>query len=109
MKSAFAVTLMGIGLAFAAQGCNSSSNANNSPAAPPTTTTSKDTGPAWTLTLKSQCADGTDATDCLAFYGFSVDADGQYKVGPSPANETREAVMQDADRTALAAAIKPFL
>lgn len=43
----------------------------------------------WTLRLKSECGD-TDRTQCIAGYGFSVDHDGQYALGPGPQGEIRK-------------------
>ena len=106
LKSRHRVTslLTAAGIALLGQACNGSGNAANPP-----NTTSRVTGPAWTITLKSACDDGTDPTNCVAYYGFSVDADGNYKLGPSPENHTKVDKLSDSDRNAISDAIKPFL
>lgn len=40
-------------------------------------------GPAWKLNFNSNCA-SQEKDNCLGGYGFSVDAEGQYAVGPGP-------------------------
>ncbi len=42
--------------------------------------------PAWTVRLQSACTGVTD-NSCRGHYGFSIDANGLYKVGPAPGGQ----------------------
>ena len=52
---------------------------------------------AWELTLKSSCATGVAAEDCLASQGFSVNADGAFKVGPAENARVLTGTLTDAE------------
>jgi hypothetical protein len=78
-----------VGLAFA--GCGKSAkNAQPGDAQQP------QTGPAWSLTLKSACTVAEEG-QCLAQYGFTVSADGNYKVGPGPQGQLRAGSLTDSE------------
>ncbi len=55
----------------------------------------------WTLKLASKCADTVSATDCIGYYGFSIDELGHYQVGPGPTGEVRTGTLKAEDMTAL--------
>jgi hypothetical protein len=54
------------------------------------------TGPVWTLTLKSTCVDAAQ-DQCVGKYGFSVSADGTYQVGPGPQGQLRTGKVTDSE------------
>jgi hypothetical protein len=55
----------------------------------------------WTLKLSSKCPDSVSATNCVGYYGFSVDELGHYQVGPGPTGEVRTGALKPEDMTAL--------
>ena len=65
--------------------------------------------PAWKLFLNSQC--GTDQTQCVGAYGFSLLANGTYQVGPGPAGQIITGKLTDEEfqtlETALDSVLKP--
>ena len=103
MKMSSRMSIFALCLAVsAAAGCNSNNdNAEQpAPAAP-----QSQTGPAWALTLNSACV-GTAQNQCLAKYGFSVDATGKYQVGPGPQGQVRTGMLSEAELTDLKAQIQ---
>lgn len=48
-------------------------------------------GPSWTLGLKGQCEEQSDT--CLAKYGFTVDALGNYQMGPAPNGQVEKGIL----------------
>jgi hypothetical protein len=88
-----------VSAAMLAMGCNSSSKP-----AQPGQQQAQQNAPAWTLTLKAQCAESTE--QCLAHYGFSVDAEGNYQVGPGPQGQVRKGKLSDSDFQAVKAQVE---
>ncbi len=60
----------------------------------------------WTLKLLAKCSDTVNATDCVGYYGFSVDQSGHYQVGPGPSGEIRSGSIKEEDRVALMTLLK---
>jgi hypothetical protein len=85
----FVSTVVGVGLMAA--GCHSGSKDHQ-----PGQSGQDQSGPAWTLTLKSTCLNA--ATDqCVAKYGFSVSADGKYQMGPGPKGQVRNGSLSESE------------
>ena len=55
----------------------------------------------WTLKFAAKCPDSVNATNCVGYYGFSVDQLGHYQVGPGPNGELRTGKVKPEDMTAL--------
>jgi hypothetical protein len=47
-----------------------------------------DQSPNWALSYQATCAANIDQTACPGAYGFTVNADGSYQVGPGPQGQT---------------------
>ena len=65
-------------------------------------------GPAWLVSYNSTCA-GEDATECPGFYGFTLDAAGNYQVGPGPAGQHKKGRISDEDLQMLTDSISTIL
>src|SRR2546425_159302 len=66
-------------------------------------------GPAWVLSMKSACADGSKEK-CLGYYGFSVDATGKYKVGEELASHpTRIRNLSPEELKAIDELVSPYI
>jgi hypothetical protein len=67
------------------------------------------TGPEWSLELKTKCLDGTQ-DKCVGYYGFSVDATGKYTVGAELASHaTRIRALANDENQAVLSLVKPYL
>lgn len=93
-------------LTFAA-GCNSDSS-SNPPGQQPGQQPAAQTGPAWTLSLSSACANSAQE-QCVAKHGFSVDADGKYQVGPGPQGQVRTGTLTDSEFSSIKDVAQPAL
>lgn len=82
---------LAVAVSISAVGCNSSGNSNQKPAVD---TQQPQSGPAWSLNLKSTCV-GAAQDQCLAKYGFTVNATGAYQVGPGPQGQFRTGMLTD--------------
>lgn len=93
--------LMGIfgSAAMFATACSSSSAQQPGQSAQP------QSGPAWTLTLKSACVDAAQ-DQCVGKYGFSVSADGAYQVGPGPQGQIRKGMVTDSELALIKARVE---
>ncbi len=60
----------------------------------------------WSLKLSSKCANSVSVADCIGYYGFSVDQQGHYQVGPGPAGEVRSGNLKAEDLQSLSALLK---
>lgn len=93
-------------LAFAASiassGCLFSSN-NSQPVSQP----APDTSPVWMLSY--QVKSDTAPEQSVAYYGFSVKADGSYQVGPGPQGQVQNGKIDADELQALLVAITPEL
>src|SRR4051794_24405416 len=49
----------------------------------------------WTIKLQAKCADGTEDSQCLAKYGFSVNSDGQYQAGVAEGSPRTGTIQQE--------------
>lgn len=93
--------MMGIiaSAAMLAAGCNSDSDQQPGQSAQPVS------GPAWTLSLTSTCVDAAQ-DQCVGKYGFSVNAEGAYQVGPGPQGQLRKGVLTDSELAAIKAQVE---
>jgi hypothetical protein len=87
-----------------ASACNSNSN-SSSPAAPQV---QQEQGPAWKLVYQSD-AGTADKTTVVGAYGFTVFADQQFQVGPSPDGQTLHGKLSDDEFSAIESALQPVL
>jgi hypothetical protein len=84
------VLLTSLCLSGALMGCHSSSNQAPEQAKPEVKRESQDSKKSsWAITLKSKCDVEIAPEECVGQYGFSIDSDGKYKVGPGLNNETK--------------------
>lgn len=68
------------------------------PSQPTVTDSTPSVDDSWTLKLTSNCEqDGVAAENCVAYYGFTVQSNGVYKVGPGPQGQMREGKITDAE------------
>ena len=86
----------------ATSGCLFSSD-KSTPAAQP----ARDMGPAWTLSYLAKA--DTAPEQSVAYYGFSVSADGAYQVGPGPQGQTQQGNISGDELAALNATLSPEL
>jgi hypothetical protein len=84
---AMIVTVLTIGVV--GSGCNSGQSASN--------TSQPDTSPLWSLEYKASCAANSDLTGCAGAYGFKINADGSYQVGPGPQGQTATGKLEAQD------------
>jgi hypothetical protein len=63
----------------------------------------------WELKLSSVCPESTEAKNCVGKYGFSVDQDGKYKVGPGPNKELRTGQLTEEEKAAVKALFDTLL
>ena len=59
----------------------------------------------WKFNFKSVCAEGSDPTQCVGFYGFSVAADGTYSAGPAPAGQMLNGTLSTEEFATLSSAV----
>jgi hypothetical protein len=83
-------------------GCSSAKQPDAAAVAAP----SVNHGPAWTLTLKSNCTAYGEADQCVGKYGFSVTADGKYQVGKGPKEQVITGVVTGEELATLNAAVQ---
>ena len=102
-KSGLAFVGMAISASFLAMGCSSKSHGNQ-----PGRNDQSQSGPAWQLTLKSACSNAAQ-DQCLARYGFTVDADGNYQVGPGPQGQLRKGTLAESEFAALRSEIQSVI
>lgn len=98
-RIAFSVALC---LGGAIIGCNSKSTSepikvNPAPAAPALT--------GGALTLQTKCSEEADLEGCVGGYGFTVDQDGKYTLGPGPNGEKRKGELSAEDAAKVKGAI----
>src|SRR6185437_1508820 len=79
MKNSISITaIAAISLAAGLVACNSGNSA------PQANRAQSAQGQAWAFTYKADCSQTADPTQCLGAYGFTVNADGTYQIGPAP-------------------------
>jgi hypothetical protein len=86
-NSQIATTLSILSLATIAVAMSSCGGNSDKPGASPTPQKQQVKAPAWKVSLKSACAGVTDGS-CKGQYGFSIDANGSYLIGPAPSGQT---------------------
>jgi hypothetical protein len=93
-------------LSLAASGCHSDSSdepiappASNAPAVPQS----------WSLKLESHCPESVGTGNCVAEYGFTVQTDGHFLVGPGPKNELRQGTLTPDEHNQLNQTLTPLL
>jgi hypothetical protein len=77
---------------------------NSQQSAPATQSPQKEQGPAWELNYQATCMGtgaATDPSSCAGAYGFTVNADGTYQVGPGPRGEVIKGKLDHDDFTSL--------
>jgi hypothetical protein len=94
-----------VALSLAGLGCNSSSN-NSGPGAAPQQKAPQ--GPAWQLVYQAD-AGSNDKTQVVGAYGFTINADGSYLVGPGPQGETLKGNLSSEEFTAIQTALQPVI
>jgi len=67
------------------------------------------TNPSWTLKLQSKCGEAIEGSQCLGFYGFSVDKSGEYLVGPDAKGMTRKGALTDEEKSVIDKALSSTL
>lgn len=91
-NTSIAVTVLTIGALVT--GCNSSSSA-------PQSAPAQESAPAWSMIYQTTCAAGSAAENCVGGYGFKVNADGTYQVGPGPQGQIVKGALANEDFEAL--------
>ncbi len=90
-------------LMMASVACNSSDNAANNLDA--VNKQGEHAAPAWSVNVKSACSGVTDDS-CRGQYGFTVDANGAYRVGPAPGGQFIAGQIAGDKLSSLAAQVK---
>lgn len=91
-NTSLAVTVLTMSVVGA--GCNSSSPA-------PQSAPAQESAPAWALLYQTTCAAGAAADSCVGAYGFKVNADGTFQVGPGPQGQIVKGTLDSEDFAAV--------
>lgn len=113
MRSAlFAISAVFLGISLVACSSSKSPSGNNGEsggnrtANPGNGAGGNHAGTAWKLKFKAKCAEGVSAADCIGYYGFTIDQEGQYQVGPGPGGEVRSGSLKAEEKTAFLSLLK---
>jgi len=93
----------------ALMGCNSNESPNNNVNPPPAPNPAPINRLSWTVKLQNKCAEEVAPTECLAGFGFSVNTNGEYQVGPGPKGELRQGKLTEEEKNAITSALSSTL